>query len=67
MLARSSACAIYWKPSTTNAAEDSRDAKGGLMRPDGKVLKFSELAYLRGAESPAEPRLCVRKDLKVGE
>ena len=37
------------------------------MRPDGKVLKFSELAYLRGAESPAEPRLCVRKDLKVGE
>ena len=63
MLARSSACAIYWNPS----AEDSRDAKSGLMRPVGKVLKFSELAYLSGAESPAEPRLCVRKDLKVGD
>jgi hypothetical protein len=66
MLARSSACAIYWKPSTTKA-EDSRDAKSGLMRPVGKVLKFSELACFSGAESPAEPKLCVRNDLKVGD
>lgn len=67
MLARVSACAICWNPSKAIAV-DSRDSNSGLMRPVGKALKeFNELACLSGAESPAEPKLCERNDLKVGE